>query len=397
MNAPTDSPPVLDIVLGLVLLAYLVYGFRNGLSRSIFVIAGVIAGTIAAFFAAPLAAAWVPVPLLRPAVTIFIAVLLVALGHALGSVIGRGARRGVAASALGGLDRVLGALVTGIVAALVTSVVAFSAGQLGVPLLSKAIAGSSILSAINTVTPDPVQSFLAQVRGAVIEGGIPMITGALGGQSAIIPQVDTGSGTLATAGQSVVRITGNAYACGQAQAGTGFVISDDRIVTNAHVVAGVSEPVVEAPDGEVIIGSIVYFDPIDDLAVIAAPGLDAPALVIGDTLDAGTDAAFDGYPYGGPFASGAAGIISVSTPTVADIYGDSSHRREVYTIAAEVREGNSGGPLLTLDGRVAGVVFARSSDNDQIGYAMTLAELDPVVSQAAALADTVSSGKCITG
>lgn len=388
---------VLDIILGVILLAYVVYGFRHGLSRSLFVISGVVAGAIAAFFVAPMAAAWVAVPLLRPAVTIFVAVLLVAIGHALGSAIGKRIRRGVAKSPLGGFDRMVGALVTGTVAALVASVVAFSAGQLGVPALSRAIAGSTILSTITTFTPAPVQGFLAQVRGAVLNQGIPTITGALGGPPADIPQIDTGSAALNAAAQSVVRITGNAFACGQSQSGTGFVISDDRIVTNAHVVAGVSEPVIETPTGEVITGSIVYFDPIDDLAVIAAPGLSAPALSPGSTLTAGTDAAFEGYPYGGPFMSGAAGVIAVTTSNVEDIYGTSSTPREVYTLAAAVREGNSGGPLLTLDGRVAGVVFARSSDNDQVGYAMTMAELNPVASQAPGLTAGVSSGNCITG
>ncbi len=388
---------VLDIILAVVLLAYVIYGFRNGLSRTGFVIAGVVVGVVAAFFLAPLAATWVSVPFLRPGVTIFVAVVLVALGHAVGSVIGRSVRRGVARSPLGGFDRVLGALVAGAVAALVASVVAFSAGQLGVPVLSQALAGSTVLRTINTYTPSPVQSFLAQVRSAVVDGGIPLIADALDGEAAVIPQIDTGSPALNEAAQSVVRITGNAYACGQSQVGTGFVISDDRIVTNAHVVAGVSEPVIESPDGEVITGSVVYFDPIDDLAVIAAPGLTAPALGLSDTLAAGTDAVFEGYPYGGPFSSGAADVISVTTPTVSDIYGSSSNQREVYTLAAAVREGNSGGPLLTLDGRVAGVIFARSSDNDQVGYAMTMAELSPVASQAPALTATVSSGNCTTG
>jgi S1-C subfamily serine protease len=391
------EPLALDIVLGAVLIVYIVYGFRHGLSRSLFVIAGVVAGVIAAFFVAPMAAAWVPVAFLRPGVTIFVAVLLVAIGHALGSAIGRRVRRGVAKSPLGGFDRMLGALVTGIVAALVASVVAFSAGQLGVPALSRAISGSTILSTITTFTPAPVQGFLAQVRGAVLSQGIPTIAGALGGEPAAIPQIDTGSAALNAAAQSVVRITGNAFACGQSQSGTGFVISDDRIVTNAHVVAGVSEPVIETLAGEVITGSIVYFDPIDDLAVIAAPGLSAPALPTGPNLAAGTDAAFEGYPYGGPFMSGAAGVIAVTTSNVEDIYGASSAPREVYTLAAAVREGNSGGPLLTLDGRVAGVVFARSSDNDQVGYAMTMAELDPVASQAPGLTADVSSGNCATG
>lgn len=387
---------VLDILLVVMLLGYIVYGFRNGLSRSVFVIAGIIAGVVATFFLAPILATWVPVPWLRLVVTLLAAILLVGAGQALGALIGRGIRSGIQRTPLSGLDRLLGAIVTGVVAALVASVVSFNVAQLGVPLLSRAIAGSTVLRTINTLTPDPVESFLAQVRGIVVEHGLPIISDAFGGQNPVVPQIDTGSAALNTAAQSVVRITGNAFACGQSQAGTGFVVSDDRVVTNAHVVAGVSEPVIEAPDGQTLSGEVVYFDPIDDLAVIAVRGLDADPLPLADTLDPGTEAAFEGYPYGGPFSAGGASIISVDTTRVLDIYGNTRTDREIYTIAADVREGNSGGPLLTLDGQVAGVVFARSGNATTVGYAMTMTELDPVAASAPSLSATVSSGECIS-
>jgi S1-C subfamily serine protease len=127
---------------------------------------------------------------------------------------------------------------------------------------------------------------------------------------------------------------------------------------------------------------VVYFDPIDDLAVIAVPGLSAAPLPLGDTVPQGTDAAVQGYPYGGPFVSGAAGVMSVRTTDIEDIYAQSRSPREVYTLASDIREGNSGGPLLSLDGEVIGVVFARNADNPTVGYAMTMTEVDPVVAQA---------------
>ena len=385
---------LLDILLLVMLLGYVAYGFRNGLSRSIFTIAGIVAGIIAAFFLAPLVAPLVPIPFLRLGVTVVVAIGFVAIGHAIGSAIGRFIRRGILHSPLSGIDRLLGALVTGVAAALVASMVAFSVSQLGVPVLSKAISGSTFLRIVNTLTPDPVEAFLAQVRGAVVDKGIPLFTGALEG-TPTVPQIDTGSGALNTAAQSVVRITGNAYACGVSQSGSGFVVYDDRVVTNAHVVAGVTEPVIETLAGQSLTGTIVYFDPVNDLAVINVPGLDAAPLPLGSTLAAGTDAAFQGYPYGGPFSSGAANVASVTTPSVADIYGTSRAPREVYTLGADIREGNSGGPLLTLDGSVAGVVFARDADRASVGYAMTMAELEPVTSQAAGLTEPVSSGDCI--
>ncbi|MDO7881678.1 MarP family serine protease [Antiquaquibacter soli] len=385
---------VLDVLLVVMLLGYLVYGFRAGLSHAVFAFAGIVGGVVAAFFLVPIVSAWVPISTLRPVVTVVSALGLIALGNLLGTLIGRSARRGVEESPLSGLDRLLGAIATGVAAALIASVVGFSVGQLGVPVLSRAIAGSSVLRTIDSLTPDPVQAWLAQVRGAVIESGLPVITEALGIEEPSIPEIDAGSPALTAAAQSVVRITGNAFACGVAQAGSGFVVADERVVTNAHVLAGVTEPVVESPGGQTLAGSVVYFDAIDDLAVIAVPGLTAAPLPLGDTAPQGTDAAIQGYPYGGPFSSAPAGVMSVRTADVEDIYHRSASPREVYTLAADVREGNSGGPLLSLDGEVIGVVFARNADTSTVGYAMTMQELDPVAESAAGLSAPVPSGSC---
>lgn len=384
---------VLDVLLAVLLVGYLVYGWRVGLSHAIFAFAGVVAGAIAAFFLVPVVAAWVAFPAVRPLAVIVTIVGLVALGNVVGSLLGRAARRGVEETPLSGLDRLAGGLATAVAAALIASVVAVSLGQLGVPLLSRAITGSTVLRTITALAPDPVEAWLAELRSQVVDTGLPVISDALG-VDVDVPAVDAASPELTAAAQSVVRITGNALACGVAQTGTGFVTADDRVITNAHVVAGVTEPVVESLSGQVIAGRVVYFDPVDDLAVIAVPGLDAPPRPLGEPLAAGSEAAVQGYPFGGPFSSIGAGVVSVRTVEVADIYGQSSSPREVYTIASPVREGNSGGPLLALDGSVVGVVFARNADDPDIGYAMTRLELDPVVSVAASKTTPVDTGVC---
>lgn len=386
----------LDVLLALMLLGYTVYGFREGLSRSAFVIAGVLAGIVGAFFLAPVVSSWVAQPFLRLAVTIGVSIGLIVLGHALGAAIGRGARRGIGRSALSGIDRVLGAIVTGIVAALVASLVGSSVAQLGVTQLTAAVNRSAVLTTIRGLTPDPVEALLAQVRAVVQDSGIPIISGVQPGGPAVIPDIDTGNAALNTAAASVVKISGNAYACGRSQTGTGFIVADDRVVTNAHVVAGVSEPTIEA-SGATVSGVVVYFDPVDDLAVIYAPDLTAPPLAVAATLPAGSDAAVQGYPNGGPFSSGPARVLSVAVNTTTDIYDDAAVDRELYTLAADVRSGNSGGPLLTLDGEVVGVVFARSGNEANVGYAMTMTELDPVLAAAGALTEPTSSGECIPG
>ena len=226
--------------------------------------------------------------------------------------------------------------------------------------------------------------------------GLPGLGELLGpGTTALDPPIALDDPDLQRAAASVARISGNAYACGRGSSGTGFVIADDRVVTNAHVVAGVVTPIVELPGVAAREGRIVYFDPVDDLAVIAVDDLGAEALPFAPSLAAGDAAVVQGYPFGGPFTMVSAGVESVGTANVPDVYDETWNPREIYSLQAGVRPGNSGGPLLTDDGTVAGVVFARAEDDDQVGYAMTMAELSPVAAQAPSLDATVSSGSCV--
>lgn len=392
-------PGVLDALLILLLLAYLSYGWVVGFVRSMFGLAGIVLGSVAAFFAIPLIGSWIPFPEWRLPVILIAILTLIAVGQAAGAWVGRVIRRRVDDTKLGTPDRVVGAAVNVVVAALVASMLAFGVSSLGVPILSQAIAGSSVLRTIDTITPGPVKSGLAQLRSIVIQQGIPRIVeasgGTTGGTAPSIPDVATDSPALATAAQSVVKVTGNAYQCGQNQSGSGFVAATGRVVTNAHVVAGVSEPVVDVPGIGALPGRIVYFDPNNDLAVIAVNGLSAAPIPLTPTLATGSDAVFDGYPLGGPFQSGPAHVDQVTTVRANDIYGKNPHAIQVYQLAANVQEGNSGGPLLSTDGKVAGVIFAKAADRANVGYALTMEELLPVAEQAASLDAPVSSGACI--
>jgi S1-C subfamily serine protease len=290
-------------------------------------------------------------------------------------------------------------VVSAVVAALVLSTAAVSIASLGVPFLSPAIASSGVLRTINDATPDPAKAFLAQLRATVTNEGLPAIVDALG-QPAVAPDLPAAvadTPALEVAAQSVVRITGNAYACGQSQSGSGFVVATDRVVTNAHVVAGVTEPVVEVPAGGAHPATVVYFDPVNDLAVLAVDNLGAAALELTSTLPAGSAAVANGYPFGGPFVSLSAEVLNVGTANINNIYGTDAAPRDIYTLAADVQQGDSGGPLLSVTGQVAGVVFAKAESTANLGYAITMEELTPVASQAPGLDDQVSSGDCISG
>ncbi|KFF59011.1 colicin V production protein [Cryobacterium sp. MLB-32] len=388
---------VLDLFLIVLLLGSLINGYRSGLVRSLSGIIGAVAGGIAAFFVVPLVGTWVAAPEWRTPAALGAAVVLVAVGFGLGSSVGGTLGRAAQRSKLGIIDRLLGAAFSAVASALIASMVAFSVGALGVPYLSPAIASSNVISGIDDLTPDPVKSLLAQLRSAAVQEGLPRIVDAFSGPAPATADADTSSPALTLAAQSVMRITGTAYACGQSQSGTGFVVAPNRVITNAHVVAGVTQPVIESPAGGALPGTVVYFDSVNDLAVIAVDGLDAPALTLGDDLPAGSGAVADGYPFGGPFVSDPARVLSLGTLSVADIYGQDPSPRQVYTLASDVQQGESGGPLLSESGAVTGVVFAKSADTDNVGYALALEEFEPVAAQAAGLSAAVSSGTCIRG
>ncbi|MHC6229734.1 MarP family serine protease [Arthrobacter sp. MMS24-T111] len=387
---------VLDLVLILALLSYLVYGLRNGFLVTVGGLAGFAAGAVAAFFAVPLVSTFVPDSGWRLTAIIAAAVVLMALGHGLGTMVGRQIRGAMRIRPLRAVDRLVGGALNLVVSALVMSMLAFSVSSLGVPVVSQQLAESKVIRFIDGLTPTPVKATMAELRSTVIGNGIPTLFEGLDqGQPVQVPNASTNTPALNRAAQSVLRIAGTAYECGQNQTGTGFVVSQGRVVTNAHVVAGVSQPVVEMPDGGAMPGRVVYFDTKRDLAVLAVDNLPSQPLPLSRDLPGGSQAAFAGYPHGGPFQSKPATVQDIATVLVPDIYGNNPSPEDIYRLAGDVQPGNSGGPLLTTDGQVAGVIFAKATSDAEVGFAITMSDLNPVAQQAPTLSAPVSSGQCI--
>jgi S1-C subfamily serine protease len=166
-------------------------------------------------------------------------------------------------------------------------------------------------------------------------------------------------------------------------------------MTNAHVVAGSNRVrVLLVGRGAPLEATVVFLDPRTDVAVLAVKGLDAPALTFDATAVRGDDAVVAGFPQDGPLAAGPARIRSVLVAVGHDIYGEPGARREVYSLRASVREGNSGGPLLAPDGKVLGVVFAASVDNPQTGYALTAKAVKPALAAGRTASAPVATGAC---
>lgn len=387
---------ILDLLLVVALLSYLIHGLRNGFLVTLGGIAGFAAGAVAAFVSVPIVSGLVEDSGWRLTAIVATAVLLMIVGNGLGTMIGRRIRSVVPFSPMRAADRLVGGGVNVVVSALVMSMLAFSIGALGVPFVSQQLAESKVIRFIDGVTPMPVKASMAQLRSAVIGEGIPTLLDGFGqSQPVAVPDTSTDTPALNKAAASVLKIAGTAYQCGQNQTGTGFVVAPGRVVTNAHVVAGVDEPVVETPGGRALPGRVVYFDSQHDLAVVAVDGLRSEPLALAADLPSGSAAAFAGYPHGGPFQSKPATVQDIATVLVPDIYGKNASPEDVYRLAGDVQPGNSGGPLLTMDGQVAGVVFAKATTESSLGFAITMNDLSPVAAQAPGLGSAVSSGQCI--
>ncbi|UOQ56351.1 MarP family serine protease [Leucobacter allii] len=385
---------ILDVLLVVLVAAAAIAGFARGLLRTLGAALGLVAGGAAALVVMPFVSREVPAVGWNVVAALAAGLLLLGLGAALGGRIGRAVRRSAERAKLAPLDRVLGAAANLGVSLATVLVLAMSVTSFGVPALSQAVASSSVLRFLQSATPEPVEAALARLRSAALEDGIPTMLEAAGIDAGRAPDADADTAALDAAARSVLRITTNSPACSTSSSGSGFVVSDGVVMTNAHVVAGAQEIVVEESGAIPEAARLVYFDPAADIAVLRADGLTAAPLRIAADPAAGDTVFFQGYPYGGPFASRSAAALVTGPLLGSDVGGGGTVTRSVTTIAGEVRPGNSGGPLLTADGAVAGMIFAKSDTSAEIGFALSMAELAPVLALAESLSEPVASGSC---
>lgn len=386
---------LLDVILVLVLIGFFIVGLRKGLWVTVGGVAGFLVGATAAFFAIPLVAGWVSDPIWRVVAVIAAAIILVVAGHALGSTAGAEVQRMFRSETVRALGSWVGGVANLVVAVFVIAALSFSVTAMGFPQVNQHMKQSVVMRGIHAVTPDQTEAWFAQLRTLVMESDIPELAQPLVPESPEAPEdLDLTAAAEETA-RSVARITGVAEQCGQSQTGSGVVVSPTRVVTNAHVVAGVSEPSVELADGEVAAARVVHFDPQADLAVLAVDTLEAPVADIGDPMDPGEQGFVMGYPAGGPFDAGPAVVQARDISQVNSIYGSSPSEVEIYQLNADVRQGNSGGPLVDQEGDVVGVVFARAMEGNTVGFAVTAEEAGPVLSTPEEFTETVGTGECV--
>jgi S1-C subfamily serine protease len=388
---------ILDLVLVAVALAFAANGYRQGLVVGFLGFVGFLGGALLGVQVSPLVAELVDPGVGRVLVALLVVFAIASLGQALAVILGAALRSKLPGKATRTADNLGGSVVSVVAALLVVWMVAAPLASAPVPWLASEVRRSAVIASVDNAMPETVRRLYARLGSAVDQGDFPEVFGRLTPtQARPVEPPDprlARSEVVRASERSVVKVLGEAPSCDRRLEGTGFVYAPQRVMTNAHVVAGTEHLVVEV-GGERHDARVVVYDPSRDLAVLAVPSMSAPALRFAPPAIRGSDAIVVGYPLDGPYTAVPARVRDVREVRGPDIYNERTVDREVYTIRATVRSGNSGGPLLAPNGTVYGVIFAAAVDDPQTGFALTARESAPVIAAGRSASASVGTGPC---
>lgn len=387
------------LVLVLALLAG-ISGARQGMVTAAASFIGVLTGAVIGVRIAPSLIEGYQSPEARVALGVSIVIVLIAIGEMLGVLLGRAVQRRIDAEALRQLDSFLGAVVQGIAALVVAWLVALPLSKSSVYTgLTGAVRDSSVLRIVDTVMPNVLRDLPTELTRLLDVSGFPDVLAPF----SPTPITDVGpadpvllnSPVVRQAKASVLKVRGRARSCSRALEGSGFVVAPQRVITNAHVVAGTDQVQVEISPNNTLDAEVVSYDPEVDVAILKVPGLRAPVLPLAPKpAISGLSGLVLGYPLDGPYTASAARVRDRIHLRGPDIYNASTVVRNVYTVRAVVRSGNSGGPLLDGSGQVLGLVFGAAVDNDETGFVLADDEIADDVAAAPSRNTEVSTGSC---
>ncbi|MFB8105130.1 MULTISPECIES: MarP family serine protease [Streptomyces] len=378
---------VLDILLLLAAVWFAVIGYRQGFVVGILSVTGFLGGGLIAVYLLPII--WdrvtegAEVSTATAIGAVVIVIICASIGQAFTTHLGNKLRRYITWSPARALDATGGALVNVVAMLLVAWLIALPLARTSLPTLGKEVRNSSVLLGISRVMPQQAPPWFRDFSSVLAQNGFPQVFSPFANEP--ITEVKppdpalVGSPVAARAKKSIVKVVGTAPSCGKVLEGTGFVFSDRRVMTNAHVVGGVDEPTVQiGGEGRLYDAKVVLYDWQRDIAVLDVPDLRAKPLEFTGTDDdarSGDSAIVAGFPENGAYDVRSARVRARIDANGPDIYQRGTVLRDVYSLYATVRQGNSGGPLLTPDGKVYGVVFAKSLDDPDTGYALTADEI----------------------
>ncbi|GAA3045172.1 acid resistance serine protease MarP [Gordonia defluvii] len=393
---------LIDVALVILVVIAGISGYRQGALASAMSLVGLVIGAVAGILVAPRVISGISATQTRLIVGIAVLVALVVVGEIAGMVVGRTLRERVRSTPGRTLDSVVGLALQALAVVAAAWLLATPIRDSSLSAAASAVDESRVLTAVGNAAPSWLRGVPDRFRSLLNESGLPDAIGPYG--RATINPVDPPNQQLSRvpavsqARASVVKIRGEAPACQRALEGSGFVFAPERVMTNAHVVAGTNRVTVHVGSAA-LPARVVLFDPRGDVAVLAVPGLaDRPLRFAERTLSTGADAIALGYPEDGPFLATPLRVRGRVNLTSPDIYGVNPGRREAYTLRGDIRPGNSGGPMITAEGEVAGMVFGASDKpRDETGFALTAAELRDHVARSSEAETSVPTGTCIAG
>lgn len=386
----------LDVIILVVLLAYAVSGVVQGFVVNLVATLGLLAAGLLAVALVPQVLDGRTPTLGSSLLALGIVIGAAAVGQAIGTYVGNDLRSGLRSGRARSIDAVGGGALSIVAVLCAAWALGYSVSGTQLPYLSTAVRESAILDRVDDVMPQQASDVLNAFNGVLDANLFPRYLDPFEDETitAIEPPDEetlNQSGVREASG-SVVKVLGQAR-CDRGIEGSGFVYAPDRIMTNAHVVAGVSDPVIVV-DGRRVRAEVVVFDPDLDVAVLAVDALGVGPLEFDTTGEAGESAAILGYPENGPFDARAARIRSRIDLRSPDIYDHGEVSRQSFAVRGLVRSGNSGGPLVSADGDVLGVIFAASITDSSTGYALTAQQVAEGAEAGRAATRAVPTGDC---
>ncbi|MEV4936372.1 MarP family serine protease [Streptomyces zaomyceticus] len=376
---------VLDILLLLAAVWFAIIGYRQGFVVGILSVVGFLGGGLVAVLLLPIL--WdqltdnSEVSTTATVVFVMVVIICASVGQAFTTHLGNKLRRHITWSPARALDATGGALVNVVAMLLVAWLIGSALAGTTLPTLGKEVRTSKVLLGVSQVMPDQTSTWFANFSSTLARSGFPQVFSPFANEPITEVQPPdpalAGSPVAARAQRSIVKVVGTAQSCGKVLEGTGFVFDDRRVMTNAHVVGGVDEPTVQiGGEGKLYDAKVVLYDWQRDIAVLDVPNLKAtPLTFTEEDARSGDGAIVAGFPENGSYDVRSARVRGRINAKGPDIYHRDEVRRDVYSLYTTVRQGNSGGPLLTEDGEVYGVIFARSLDDANTGYALTVDEI----------------------
>jgi S1-C subfamily serine protease len=393
---------VLDLILIAVVVAFAVSGYRQGFIVGVLSFFGFVGGALlGAEYGPSISRALVGGQTQQEIVAVVLLVSFAVIGQFIASAVGAAMRSTVTWRSATVLDSVGGSVVSVVSVLLIAWVVGSVLNGSPFPVVDQQVNNSLTLQTLDKFMPSPARTMFSDFRRLLASNSTyAEVFSGIGAERILaIPAPDPGvldsPGVLA-ARTRVVKVQGVAPSCQRSIEGSGFVISPDHVLTNAHVVAGVTQDqTVTTAAGDKLAATVVFYDPQVDVAVLYVPGLNLSPLSLAGPASPGDNAVVAGYPLDAQtLQTAAARVGGVQNAQGPNIYQTTTVTRQIYEIRAVVESGNSGGPLLSPDGTVDGVVFAAAVGVNDTGFALTAAQVSADARVGAQSTTSVSTMGC---